>query len=68
MANRENLKKILKLNFYDYYGCVKSGFYNYLGYETQAQILDNALSELALYFFNASPVAMVQMRKRILKL
>ncbi len=68
MANRRNLKKILKLNFYDFYGCVKSGYYNNDDYyDTQEKILDSALSDLAMYFFNASPVAMVQMRKRLLK-
>lgn len=68
MINRSSLKGILKLNFWDYYGCVKSGYYNNDDYyDTQAKVLDGALFELAMYFFNASPVAMVQMRKRLLK-
>lgn len=69
-TNKNNLLSVLKLNFDDYYHYYKCGeaHYSSLGgrfYYTNDQVLEQALNRLAVYFINASPAAIVQMKKRL---
>ena len=59
--NRKKLLKIIKLTdltYYWYFCMYEQDYYD--------QAYNEALTRLAVYFFNASPAAMLQMRKRFL--